>query len=209
MAAEHCGDHRGGSTIPAHAAHHPDGPRANRRSPLLLITAILLPLAVTLSLYLYGRDHEPDYSRGLFGHIGADANDLKARLGTALLALALVQVLLALAMYRKRPGGSRAPAAVALVHRLVGLVAFLLSLPIAYQCINAYGVQLTTTRTTLHSLAGCLFYGAFTAKVLIVRSRHAPGWALPLAGSTLVTFIAVLWYTAAFWWFNGQTAPGL
>ncbi|WP_433418523.1 DUF6529 family protein [Microtetraspora malaysiensis] len=54
-------------------------------------------------------------------------------------------------------------------------------------------------RVALHSLAGCFFYGAFAAKVLIVRRRRLPGWALPLAGGTLVILIAILWSSAALW----------
>ena len=50
-------------------------------------------------------------------------------------------------------------------------VLFALSLPIAYHCITAYGVQTYSARVALHSLAGCFFYGAFAAKVLLVRSR--------------------------------------
>ena len=128
-------------------------------------------------------------------------------MGTALLALAAVQLLLALWMYRRLPGAGRAPAPVRPAHRLIGLAAFALSLPIAYHCIVAYGVQLTTPRIAVHSVATCVLYGAFVAKVLVVRSRRLPGWALPLAGATLITAIAVVWYSAALWWLNTAAAP--
>jgi hypothetical protein len=75
-------------------------------------------------------------------------------------------------------------------------------------CLNAYGVQLTSVRVAVHSLAGCFFYGAFAAKVLLVRSRRLPGWALPVAGGILVTLAVVLWYSAALWYFHGFTLPG-
>ena len=52
------------------------------------------------------------------------------------------------------------------------------------------------------SIAGCFFYGAFAAKVAVVRSRHFPGWTLPLVGGILVTLIAALWYTSALWYYN-------
>jgi hypothetical protein len=94
------------------------------------------------------------------------------------------------------------------VHRIDGLLAFLLSLPIAYHCITAYGVRLTTTRVAVHSITGCVLYGAFVAKVLVVRSRRLPGWALPTAGGLLVAAIAVLWYTAALWNLDGRHVPG-
>jgi len=72
----------------------------------------------------------------------------------------------------------------------------------------AYGFQTYTARVTVHSLAGCFLYGAFLAKVLLVRSRKAtPRWILPVAGGLLVTLIGVLWYTSALWYYNGSKLP--
>jgi hypothetical protein len=172
---------------------------STRRAGLRLIAAAGLTLAATAVLYAFGRTHAPDYASSLFGRHGNDANLLKAQLGTALLCLALYQLILALWMYRRLPGAGTAPRPVPLAHRIGGAVLFALSLPIAYHCITAYGVQTYNARVALHSLAGCFFYGAFAAKVLFVRSRHLPAWALPLAGGTLVTLIAILWSSAALW----------
>ena len=61
----------------------------------------------------------------------------------------------------------------------------------------------------VHSLAGCFLYGAFAAKVLLVRSKRLSGWVLPVAGGTLVTVVVLLWYTAALWYFNGFRLPHL
>jgi hypothetical protein len=63
-------------------------------------------------------------------------------------------------------------------------------------------------RTVVHSIAGCFFYGAFAAKVIVVRSRRLPGWALPVAGGTMVTLVVVLWYSAALWDFDNFDSPG-
>ncbi len=166
---------------------------------LRLATAAGLALAVTAALYAFGRIHTPDFASSLLGRRGDDANLLKAQVGTALLGLAFYQLILALWIYQRLPGAGAAPRPVHLAHRIGGAVLFVLSLPIAYHCITAYGVQTDTARVALHSLAGCFFYGAFAAKVLIVRSRRLPGWALPLAGGTLVTLIAILWSSAALW----------
>jgi hypothetical protein len=46
-------------------------------------------------------------------------------------------------------------------------------------------------------------------KILLVRSRRLPGWALAVAGGTLATVVVVLWYTAALWYFNGFRLPHL
>lgn len=166
-----------------------------------------LALAVAVALYGFGRTHAPSYTMGLFGQHGAAVNRLKAQLGTGMLGLALVQLTLALWLYRRLPGAGVAPPPVPLLHRIGGVSLFLLSLPIAVHCMFAYGVQLGDPRVALHSVAGCCFYGAFAAKVLIVRSRRLPGWALPVAGGLLVVLVAVIWYASALWYFNGSHLP--
>ncbi len=168
----------------------------------------LLPIAVAAGLYWYGRAHTPDYTASLFGQRGSDANQLKAELGTALLGLAVIQLLLALWMYGRLPAVGPAPKPVRTAHRVTGLVAFLLSLPIAQHCLVAYGAQLTDSRVALHAVTGCFLYGAFVAKVIVVRHRRLPGWALPVAGGVLICAIALVWYSAAFWYLNGYQAPG-
>jgi hypothetical protein len=112
-------------------------------------------------------------------------------------------------MYRHLPGAGPAPRQVSKVHRSIGALAFLLSVPITVHCITAYGIELTPLRAAVHSIAGCFFYGAFAAKVLVVRSRRLPGWILPLLGGCLVTAVVVSWYAAALWYFNGYTLPRL
>ena len=166
--------------------------------------------ALTAGLYVFGTQHVPDYSIGLLGRTGPDTLSLKAWLATGVLALAGLQVGLALWMYRKLPRIRPPTARIGNVHRAVGVTAILLSLPIAYHCAFAYGVQThIDTRVAVHSLVGCFLYGALAGKILIVRSRRLPGWTLPLAGGTLVTLVAVLWYTSALWYFNDFGLPAL
>ena len=93
-------------------------------------------------------------------------------------------------------------------HRLTGVALIAITIPVAVHCLIAYGVQLTSLRVAVHSLAGCFLYGAFAAKILLVRSRRLPGWVLPAAGGTLVVVVAVLWYTAVLWYFHGFRLPG-
>jgi len=153
-----------------------------------------------------GRLHTPDYTASIFGRTGLAAISVKSWIATATLLLAAVQVLLALWVYGKLPGGP-APRWAALTHRVSGVVLIAISLPVAVHCLVAYGVQLTSLRVAVHSLAGCFLYGAFAAKVLLVRSRRLPGWVLPVAGGTLAAVVAVLWYTAALWYFHGYRLP--
>lgn len=185
-----------------------DTPTRRPPRPLTTVVAALLPFAVAAALYGYGRTHVPTYDSGLFGQHGDDANELKAQLGSALMALALIQLALALWMYRRLPALGPPPPPVRTVHRVGGVTAFLLSLPIAYHCLTTYGVRFTTTRVAVHAVTGCVLYGAFVAKVLVVRSRRLPGWALPAAGGLLVTAIALMWYTGALWQLDGYDAPG-
>ena len=79
---------------------------------------------------------------------------------------------------------------------------FVLTLPVAYHCIFKLGFQDATTRTLWHSLLGCAFYGAFAAKVLVVRLHNFPGWVLPTAGGLLFAVLIGVWYTSALWFFQ-------
>jgi hypothetical protein len=146
----------------------------------------LAAAVVAAGLYIFGTQHTPDYSTSLFGETGADTFDLKSWLATGVLAFAAVQVGLALWMYGRLP------------------------IPIAYHCVLAYGVQTDVdTRVAVHSIAGCFIYGAFLAKIVLVRTPRwrLPGWALPVVGGTLAVTVAVLWYTSALWYFNDFKLP--
>jgi plastocyanin len=170
---------------------------------------LLIPLAlgtvVALGLYVWAKNLTPDYSTSLFGQTAADTLPLKSWLGTALLALAVLQVGTALWLYGKLWRSQ--PKRLGTVHRLTGVAAILVSLPIAYHCMYAYGFRSFDARTAVHSIAGCFFYGAIVTKIAIVRSKRLPGFALPLAGGTVVALVFVLWYSASLWYFNDSSVP--
>ena len=179
------------------------------RPPVARLAGIgLLGAGVAVALYVAGRLHTRDYNFSLFGRVGLDAVALKSTLASIALGAAAVQVLLALWIYRKLPLAPSPPRRLPLVHRILGFALFALTVPIAVHCLIAYGVQLTSPRVAVHSLAGCFFYGAFVAKVLLVQSRRLPGWALPVAGGALAIVVGVLWYTSALWYYNGYRLPG-
>jgi Family of unknown function (DUF6529) len=115
-------------------------------------------------------------------------------------------LLSALWMYGRLPLGI-APARLGSLHRISGRLAFLLSLPVAYHCLYQLGFQHTSTRVLLHSILGCLFYGAFAVKVLIVRSRNLPGGALPLAGGLVFVLLVYIWLTSALWYIHQSGFP--
>lgn len=181
-----------------------------RRTAALRLAGIgLLAAGVAVALYVAGRVHTVNPAFSLFGRQYAAAIMLKALLATVVLGLAVLQVLLVLWMYRKLPLADSPPRPVRITHRAAGFVLLALTLPIAVHCLIAYGVQLTSTRVAVHSLAGCFFYGAFVAKVLLVQTRRIPRWVLPAAGGTLAIVVAVLWYSSALWYYNGYQLPHL
>jgi hypothetical protein len=61
----------------------------------------------------------------------------------------------------------------------------------------------------IHSLLGCLFYGAFAVKVVVVRSHNLPGIALPLAGGAVFALLIGVWLTSALWFISNNGFPPL
>jgi cytochrome c553 len=79
-------------------------------------------------------------------------------------------------------------------------------LPVAYHCIFKLGFQDPSTRVLTHSLLGCAVYGAFAAKVTIVRLHRFPRFVLPVAGGLLFAVLIGVWYTSAVWLYGQKTA---
>lgn len=176
--------------------------------PLLITLPVAVLASVTAAAYIVGTSITPDYSgTALFGKTATATLPLKSDLASVVLGLAVLQLLLALWIYGRLPGIGAAARRIGSVHRGIGIAAILVSLPIAYHCMRAYGVQSFDSRVAVHSIAGCFFYGAFAAKVTIVRSKRLPGWTLPVAGGTLVALVVVLWYTSALWYYNDFSIP--
>lgn len=126
----------------------------------------------------------------------------KAWLATAALALALVQVTTAARIYGRLSFLPERGATIARVHRWSGRLAFLFTLPVFFHCVTILGFQTPSTRVAVHSLVGTFLYGVFAAKVLVVRDRSLSGWALPTAGLTLASMLAVIWFTSSLWYFT-------
>ena len=124
---------------------------------------------------------------------------MKTVLSLGIGALLLVQLVLALWMYG-RLGRSSAPGWVGPVHRTFGYAALLVSLPVAYNCLLAFGIQTYETRVLAHALLGCAVYGAFVVKVFAVRSRTSPSWFLPVAGGVFFALFMAAVLTSAVWY---------
>jgi hypothetical protein len=184
----------------------PDGRSARSVWPLLLAAAI--GGAVSVALGTYGRLHSPTGDTvESFGF--PDVYVMKAWFGTGAAALALLQLTSALWMWGRLPFAGKAPAWVATAHRWTGTVAFLLTLPAAYHCLWSLGFKDTDTRVLAHSILGCAFYGAFTTKMLVLRSETVPRWAVPVMGGALVALLAGIWLTSSLWFFTNVSFPGV
>ena len=164
--------------------------------PLLLFAFI--PVIVGLVASKTVREpYETPFSHLFF----SDTLHMKAWLITAVLLLALGQLLTASHIYEVLPLPPKGRF-YHVVHRWSGRAAILLTLPVAYHCIFMLGFGTDNTRVYIHSLLGSFLYGAVLAKVLVVRSSGFRGWVLPLAGGVLFLILAGLWLTSAFWFFR-------
>ncbi len=174
-------------------------------SRLLLAGAVGALVAVSLGIY--GNVHDP--ANDLAITLGfRDTITMKVWLATAAALLAVLQLLSAAWMYGRLPLGD-APEWIGGAHRITGRLAFLLSLPVAYHCLYQLAFQHSSARVLAHSLLGCLFYGAFATKIMIVRSRGLPGIVLPIAGGVLFTLLIAVWLTSGLWFIskNGFPSP--
>jgi hypothetical protein len=187
-----------GATVAAPAEPAP----ADRRTGGLvgLIAVFALGSLVAVGLGAYGRLHEPTFvALNVAGFSSGTA--AKAWLATAAFLLALVQLGSALLMYGRIPRVT-APSWTGALHRWSGRVAVLVTVPVAVHCLYALGFQYGEPRVLVHSLCGCLFYGAFTAKMLVLTRPGTPRWSLPVLGGLVFTLLVALWLTSSVWYFT-------
>ena len=194
-----------GAPLPAPGAAGPGpaavpGPAGPGAPMAAVLVVLLIGAAVSVSLGVYGRLHSPT---GVAINVSGFSGPLEVKvwLASTAFALALVQLVSALAMYGRLPG-IRTAAWVSPLHRWSGRLAFLATVPVAIHCLYALGFQSYDTRVLIHSLFGCLFFGAFTVKMLALSRSGLPGWALPAFGGAVFTGLTVLWLTSSLWFFT-------
>jgi hypothetical protein len=164
-----------------------------------LLVALLSGCGVALLLGLYAKLHHPTkYALD----VGGFSSPLyaKAWLTTAAVVFAIVQLITGARITRQA-----APAWMATVHRWSGRIAILLTVPVIIHCIYALGFQAYSARVLAHSVLGCLFYGAFVAKMLslgLVDRRAMPRWLLPALGGVVALSLIGVWATSALWLFT-------
>ncbi len=179
-----------------------DGTAVKARPPGIgLGVAAGVGAAVAVFVGVYGKAHDPASETTIKWFFKTTLH-FKAWMTTAALILAIAQLLGALWMYGKLPG--RAPSWVGPAHRISGSLALLVSLPVAYHCLWSLGFNPDPggSRRLIHSILGCVFYGAFATKVLTVRSKRAPSWALPVVGGLLFALLVLIWLTSSLWFFD-------
>ncbi len=167
---------------------------------------------------LAARTVQQPYGVPSFSLFFSDPLHMKAWLTSAALLLGCVQLLTSARMYNLvhfPPQGRFYN----LVHRFSGWTAIALLVPVGYHCVFLLGFggtrpcvapsmcvpvlgQIYDARILAHSLLGSTIYGTFLAKLLLVRSRRYPGWALPIAGGVLFATLLGLWLTSALWFFT-------
>ncbi|WP_405580065.1 DUF6529 family protein [Streptomyces sp. NBC_01092] len=161
------------------------------------VVPALVAGAVAVALGVYGKVHDP--AGTVFNLAGfSSTSAMKSWLATVAIFFALVQLVSALMLYGRLPGPSWSAA----LHRWSGRVAFLVAVPVAVHCLYALGYQTYDSRVFLHSLLGCFFFGAFSAKMLLIRSERLPGWLLPIVGGAVLATLAIVWLTSALWFFR-------
>lgn len=174
-----------------------------QRSPGLVFgTAAAVGALVAVLVGVYGGVHDAAGEPTLTWFFTSTLH-FKVWLTTLAVVLAVGQVLGGLWMFGRLPLGA-APGWVGPAHRIAGSLALLATLPVAYHCLWSLGFNPGGGggRRFWHSLFGCAFYGAFATKVLAVRSRRMPGWALPVVGGVLFTLLVLLWLTSSLWFFR-------
>jgi hypothetical protein len=176
------------------------------KRPALFLVPLAVGAVVAVALGVYGKTHHPT-GHALFYRPFPSMFAMKVWLTAGAVVLAFVQLLSALRMWGKI-GRGPAPAWIGPLHRTSGLIAFLLTLPVAFHCLWSLGFQTYDGRVLAHSLLGCLFYGAFVAKILTLHSKRLPGWALPWAGGLLFTSLVAVGLTSAGWYFATIGIPG-
>jgi len=161
---------------------------------------------VAVALGVYAKVHDPTHETPFIWFF-SDQVAFKVWFATIAAALAVFQEWVGRRLFGKRAQGRRKPW-MPQAHRLAGTLAYLFALPVAYQCLWALGFNdYGNPWWAVHSIAGCIVFGAFVTKVLCVRNRKLPRWGLPVAGGVVFFALIIAWATSALWFFTSRDFP--
>ena len=158
--------------------------RADARGGRLVLVAVTAGALLSVALGVYGKVHTP--TGASIALLGFDTMiQMKVWLGLVDGGAGAGPAgHRAVDVRPARPGVARPGSGT--VHRSLGALALLVSLPVAYHCLWSIGFESYTGRVLLHSLAGCLVYGAFVVKVVGLHADASPRWLVPVAGGAAV-----------------------
>ena len=165
---------------------------------------VLLPVfigaVVAVAMGVYGANHR---GKSIVFEVSGFENlvVVKTWLTVGATVFAIVQGISALVMYG-RIKRVTAPSWIGGLHRWSGRAAFFLAVPVAVFCLYGIGFQHHTVRVLVHSLLGCLFFGVFTVKMLVLTKRGVAGWVLPVLGGLAFATLVGLSLTSAVWYFS-------
>lgn len=182
----------------------PNERRADRMGRRVAV-ALAAGAATALFLGLYGDLHPPG-GQTTFKMLFDSMLAFKSWFTTASLSLAVTQVVTGLRVRDKIRWPRTIPIWMPDVHRLLGTLALLASLPVAYHCLWSLGFTFNTAqpRVFIHAVAGCVFYGAFVTKVLAIRLQRVPEWLVPVAGGVTFGLLVVVWLTSSAFFLTGH-----
>jgi hypothetical protein len=171
--------------------------RDSDRQRWFAVSALAAGALVSIALGAYARTHRPSaYALG----VGSPVR-LKVWLTWLISLLACLQLLSGLRIIGRIRWPRGRPRWLRRAHRVSGAFAFLLALPVAYDCMRSYGFQTTSLRVGLHSAVGCFFLGAFATKLLAVQGGRRAWFLVPAVGGALFASLLALWATSSFWYF--------
>ena len=169
-----------------------------------MLVGVTAGALLSVALGVYGKAHTPTgWTIALLGF--DNMFQMKVWLALAVGVLVLAQLVTALWMYGRL--GLPAPPGSDWCTGRSARSPSLVSLPVAYHCLWSIGFESYTGRVLLHSLAGCLVYGAFVVKVVGLHAASAPRWLVPVAGGTLFTLLVVTVLTSAVWYLGAHGLP--
>ncbi len=171
------------ATLPSPTATTPQP--APRRPAVALIAPALAGGAVALALGVYGRVHHAT-GRAIDDLGFPSLLAMKSWLATIAVRAGAVPAVVGAAHVR---APARAPDDAAVAAGRPPLERHgrpsCVSLPVAYHCLWSLGLATDRgPRPLIHGLLGCAFYGAIATKLLALRAKRLPRWAIPVVGAT-------------------------
>src|SRR5262245_7449767 len=167
-----------------------------------ILVPILIGALVSVALGVYGSLHK---GKSIVFGISGFENLARAKSWLAVVAavFVLVQLASALVMYGKIKAITPPPW-IGTLHRWSGRLAFFTAVPIGVFCLYGIGFQHFSTVVLMHSLLGCMFFGVFTSKMLVLTKPGLSGWVLPVIGGIVFTVLVGAVLTSAGWYLTTQ-----